>query len=76
MSRYRIPGPDEAKIRLETTSPAAAEAILAALRTHFGEAAVDLDTTRDRSAPRRGRPAVPGLAHHYLTITVPPDPRQ
>ena len=74
--RIRIPGPGEAKIRIEATDAAAADAILAALGEHFGAAAVAVDAVRDRSRPHRGRPPVDGLAHHYVTVTIPPGPQQ
>jgi hypothetical protein len=67
---HEHPGPGVVRIRLESTDTTAAEAVLAVLAERFGEDAVTLDAVYDRSAPRRGRDAVPGLAHHYATVTT------
>lgn len=67
---HEPPGPGEVRIRLASTDPAAADAVLAVLAEALGEDAVTVEAVYDRSAPRRGRDGVPGLAHHYATVTT------
>jgi len=67
---HEPPGPGEVRIRLASTDPAAAAAVLAVLADRFGEDAITVEAVYDRSVPHRGRDGVPGLTHHYVTVTT------